>query len=164
MTRPRRRKVAPSPHVCPHSDCASHGWVGWGNLRAHGHRRGGPGRHDVHVGQVQRDGLCALRSAVKNGAVSPAEAIERLGRVPSWVWGALERESERLLVSAVGARTLAMAPRVGHHVAPGLAPACPPGFFTDGFRDYLTALLRHYGQWGQPVRWQATAPAPKPRW
>src|SRR5437870_2941518 len=35
---------------------------------------------------------------------------------------------------------------------------------TDGFREYLTALLTHYGQWVQPPRRQATGPAPQPRW
>src|SRR6516165_5924591 len=35
---------------------------------------------------------------------------------------------------------------------------------TDGFREYATALLTHYGQWVQPPRRQAHGPAPKPRW
>src|SRR5262249_1806556 len=54
--------------------------------------------------------------------------------------------------------------RVIHHVVQVLAPDCAPLFLTDGFRAYLTALLTHYGQWGQPVRRQATGPLPKPRW
>ena len=37
-------------------------------------------------------------------------------------------------------------------------------FLTDGLREYMTALLTHYGQWVQPPRRQATGPAPKPRW
>jgi hypothetical protein len=45
-----------------------------------------------------------------------------------------------------------------------LAPDCAPLFLTDGFREYMTALLTHYGQWVQPKRRQATGPAPKPRW
>jgi hypothetical protein len=40
----------------------------------------------------------------------------------------------------------------------------PPLFLTDGFREYLTALLTHYGHWVQLPRRQATGPAPKPRW
>jgi hypothetical protein len=64
----------------------------------------------------------------------------------------------------VGDRTLAMAQRVAHHVAQGLAPDCAPLFLTDGFREYLTALLTHFGHWVQPVRRQVTGPAPKPRW
>jgi hypothetical protein len=30
-----------SRHFCPHVDCADQGWLGWGNLRAHGPPRGG---------------------------------------------------------------------------------------------------------------------------
>jgi hypothetical protein len=41
-----------------------------------------------------------------------------------------------------------MAQRVVHQVAQVLAPDCAPLFLTDGFKDYLTALLTHYGQWG----------------
>jgi hypothetical protein len=37
-------------------------------------------------------------------------------------------------------------------------------FLTDGFREYLTALLAHYGQWVQPSRRQDKGPHPKPRW
>jgi hypothetical protein len=35
---------------------------------------------------------------------------------------------------------------------------------TDGFKEYTTALLTHYGQWVQPARQRAQGPAPKPRW
>jgi len=45
-----------------------------------------------------------------------------------------------------------------------LASGCVPLFLTDGFKEYATALLTHYGQWGQPERRQATGPRPKPRW
>jgi len=57
-----------------------------------------------------------------------------------------------------------MAQRFVHQVAQVLAPACAPLFLTDGFREYLTALLTHYGQWVQPPRRQAQGPAPKLRW
>src|SRR5207237_10490846 len=69
-----------------------------------------------------------------------------------------------LLAIDVGNRTLAMAQRLVHHVAQVLAPDCAPLFLTDGFREYLTALLTHYGYWMQPPRRQVTGPAPKPRW
>jgi hypothetical protein len=69
-----------------------------------------------------------------------------------------------LLAIDVGDRTLAMAQRVVHHVAQVLAPDCAPLFVTDGFREYLTALLTHYGQWVHPPRQRAQGPAPKPRW
>ena len=120
--------------------------------------------HDVRVRQVQLDELFALLSAVKEGEVSEAEAIERLERSPQWVWVAMDPESKLLLAIDVGDRTLAMAQRVVHQVAQVLAPDCAPLFLTDGFREYLTALLTHYGHWVQPPRRQATGPAPKPRW
>src|SRR5216683_2818023 len=238
-TRGRRRQVDTSTHFCPNPDCASRGWVGWGNLRANGHPSGGPWRqllciacrgyfletlgtlfhgkrasvdlivrvlaclaeglgirgtarvfevdpntvlqwlveaaeqlrafsqhflHDVRVRQVQLDELFALLSAVKAGEVCEAGAIERLERSPQWVWAAIDPESKLLLALDVGNRTLAMTQRLVHQVVQVLAPSCVPLFLTDGFREYLTALLTHYGQWVQPPRRQVTGPLPKPRW
>jgi len=120
--------------------------------------------HGIRVRQVQLDELFALLSAVKDGTVSEADAIERLERAPQWVWVAMDPESKLLLELDVGARTLAMAQRVVHQVAQVLAPDCAPLFLTDGFREYLTALLTHYGQWVQPARRRAQGPAPQPRW
>src|SRR5262249_41134454 len=120
--------------------------------------------HDVRVTQVQLDEVFALLSAVKAGEVSEAEAIERLERSPQWVWTAIDPESKLLLVLDVGERTLAMAQRVVHQVARVLAPGCMPLFLTDGFKEYTTALLTHYGHWVQPARRHATGPAPKPLW
>src|SRR5438552_12334286 len=76
----------------------------------------------------------------------------------------MDPESKLLLAIDVGDRTLAMAQRVVHHIAQVLAPDCAPLFLTDGFREYLTALLTHYGQWVQPPRHQSKGPMPKPRW
>src|SRR5262252_1389786 len=120
--------------------------------------------HDIRVHEVQLDEVFALLSAVQAGEVSEAEAIERLERSPQWVWVAMDPESKLLLALDVGDRTLAMAQRFVHHVAQVLAPDCAPLFLTDGFREYLTALLTHYGQWVQPARQRAQGPAPKPRW
>jgi IS1 family transposase len=120
--------------------------------------------HDMHVNQVQLDELFALLSAVKDGEGNEADAIARLERTPQWVWVALDPESKVLLAIDVGDRTLAMAQRLVHHVAQVLAPDCAPLFLTDGFREYLTALLTHYGDWVQPPRRQDKGPMPKPRW
>ena len=238
-TRGRRRQVDTSMHFCPNPDCASRGWVGWGNLRANGHPNGGHWRqllclvchgyfletlgtifhgkcvsddlivrviaclaeglgirgtarvfevdpntvlqwlveaadqlrafstyflHDLHLHQVQLDELYAVLSAVKDGTVSEAEAIERLERSPRWVWVAMDPESKLLLGLDVGDRTLAMAQCFVHQVVQVLAPDCAPLFLTDGFRESMTAWLTHYGQWVQPERRQAHGPAPQPRW
>jgi len=120
--------------------------------------------HDVRVQQVQLDELCALLSAVKDGTVSEAEAIARLERSPQWVWVAMDPESQWLLAIDVGNRTLAMAQRVVHQVVQVLAPDCAPLFLTDGFREYMTALLTHDGQWVQPPRRQSKGPMSTPRW
>src|SRR6266568_4400972 len=40
-THRRPREVDTSRHCCPHSDCASRGWLRLGNLRANGHPSGG---------------------------------------------------------------------------------------------------------------------------
>jgi hypothetical protein len=57
-----------------------------------------------------------------------------------------------------------MAQRLVHQVTRVLAPHCAPLFLTDGFREYLTALVTHYGQWMHPERRQSKGPQPKPRW
>ena len=120
--------------------------------------------HDIRVTQVQLDELFALLSAVKTGEVSEAEAVERLSRSPHWVWAAIDPVTKLLLTVDIGDHTLAMAQRVVHQVVQVLAPGCVPLFLTDGFKEYTTALLTHYGQWVQPARQRAQGPAPKPRW
>jgi IS1 family transposase len=120
--------------------------------------------HDVHVRQVQLDELFGVLSAVKTGEGSEAEAIERLERSPHWVWVAMDPESKLLLSIDVGERTLATAQRVVHQIVQVLAPDCAPLLLTDGFKEYTTALLTHYGQRVQPARQWAQGPAPKPRW
>src|SRR5215471_16716301 len=119
---------------------------------------------DLHVKQLQLDELYAVLSAVKDGDITTVKAIKRLSRSPHWVWVAIDPVTKLLVAIDVGERTLAMAQRFVHQVAQVLAPDCTPLFLTDGFREYLTALLTHYGQWVQPPRHQAQGPAPKPRW
>ena len=119
---------------------------------------------DVHVRQLQLDDLYAVLSAVKDGQMSEDEAIKQLSRSPHWVWTAIDPQSKLLLAIAVGPRTRAMAQWVVHQVVQMLAPGCVPLFLTDGFKEYMTALLTHFGHWVQPERRQAAGPAPKPRW
>jgi IS1 family transposase len=110
------------------------------------------------------DELFALLSAVKDGTVTEAEAMQRLSRAPHWVWVAMDPVTKLILTMDVGDRTLAMAQRVVHQVAQVVAPDCAPLFLTDGFREYMTALLTHYGCWVKPPRKWAQGAAPKPRW
>ena len=120
--------------------------------------------HDLYVEQVQMDELFALLSAVKEGEMSEVQAIKRLSRYPHWVWTAMDPVSKLIVAWDVGPRTQAMAQRLVHQVKQVLAPACAPLFLTDGFREYLTALVTHYGHWIQPERCQDKGPRPKLRW
>ena len=120
--------------------------------------------HAFHLSQGQLDELYAVLHAVKDGKVSEAEAIACLSRSPQGVWTAMAPERKWLLTLEVGARTLAMAQGGVHQVVQVLAPDCVPRFVTDGFKEYRTALLTHYGRWGQPLRRHAQGAAPQPRW
>src|SRR5215510_870707 len=101
--------------------------------------------HELHLNQIQLDELYAVLSAVRDGDVSASEAIERLSRSPQWVWVAIDPETKLLLSVQVGARTLAMAQAVLHHIAQVLAPGCVPLFLSDGYAHYLTAIVAHFG-------------------
>jgi len=120
--------------------------------------------HDVRVRQVQRAERFARLSAIKDGAVSEAAAIERRDHFPHGVWVAMAPESNVLRALDVGDRTLAMAQRFVHHVTQVWAPDCTPRFLTEGVRASLTAWLTHVGPWVQPPRRQAQGPVPKLRW
>jgi IS1 family transposase len=119
---------------------------------------------DIHVRQLQLDELYAVLRGVKDGEISEEHAIRRLARSRHWVWTAIDPESKLLLAIDVGPRTLAMVQCVVHQVARVLAPGCVPLFLTDGFREYMTALLAHFGHWTQPPRRQDKGPPPKARW
>jgi IS1 family transposase len=119
---------------------------------------------DVRAEHIQMDELFALLSAVKDGQVTESQAITRLSRSPHWVWTAMDPVSKLIVAWDVGPRTQAMAQRLVHQVTQVLAPDCAPLFVTDGFREYLIALVTHYGQWMQPERRQTKGPQPKPRW
>ena len=120
--------------------------------------------NELQINQVQLDELYAVLSAVREGEVSEAEAVERLSRSPHWVWTAMDPESKLLLSVQVGERTLAMAQAVLHQIAQLLAPGCVPLFVSDGYPNYLPAIVSHCGHWVQPPRRQDKGPVPKPRW
>jgi hypothetical protein len=110
--------------------------------------------HELPLTQVQLDELYAVLSAVRDGDMSEAEAVERLSRSPHWVWTAIDPESKLLLSAQVGERTLAMAQAVLHQIAQLLAPGCVPLFVSDGYPHDLTAIVTHFGHWVQPPRRQ----------
>ena len=120
--------------------------------------------HELHINQMQLDELYAVLSAVRDGDLSAAEAIERLSRAPHWVWTAIDPETKLLLSAQVGEHTLAMAQAVLHHIAQLLAPGCVPLFLSDGYPNDLTAIVTHVGCWVQPPRRQAKGNTPKPHW
>ncbi len=119
---------------------------------------------NVQVNHLQLDELFALLSKGKARQGREAEASEHLQRSPHWIWAAMDPVSKLLLALDVGERTLAMAQRLVHRVVQVLAPGCLPLFITDGFKEYATALLTHWGHWVPLPRQRASGPAPKPRW
>jgi IS1 family transposase len=120
--------------------------------------------HELQINQVQLDELYAVLSAVRDAEISEAEAIERLSRSPHWVWTAIDPETKLLLSVQGGERTLAIAQAVLHQIAQILAPDCVPLFLSDGYPNYLTAIVTHFGGWVQPLRRPGKGPTPKPRW
>ena len=57
-----------------------------------------------------------------------------------------------------------MAQAVLHQIAQLVTPGCVPLFLSDGYPNYLTAIVTHFGHWVHPPRRQARGPASKPRW
>jgi hypothetical protein len=91
--------------------------------------------HAIRVTPGQLDALCALLRALKAGAGSETEAVERLSRAPHCVWAAIDPERTWRLALNIGARPLARAQRVVHQVVQGLAPGCVPLFLTEGCKE-----------------------------
>jgi hypothetical protein len=111
--------------------------------------------HDVRVTHGPRDELEARRRAIKDRAISEAEASKRRARSPPWVGRAIEPAPTLLLVSDVGSRPRARAPGFVPQGARVVASGWVPLVLTDGLQASTTALLAHGGQWGQPARRQA---------
>jgi IS1 family transposase len=120
--------------------------------------------HELEVNHIQLDELYAVLSAVRDGEMSEAEAIEQLSRSPHWVWTAMDPETKLLLSVQEGDRTLDMAQAMLHQIVQLLVPGCVPLFLSDGNPNYLPAIVAHFGHWVQLPRRQARGPAPKPRW
>ena len=139
----------------------------WGGLGEAADPREAFARHvlrDLDVEPGQLDARCAGRSAVKAGEGSARPAITCLSRSPHGVWGALDPVGKRRVAGEGGARTLALAQRLGPQGTAVRTPHCAPLFLTGGWRDSLTALVTHSGDWRQAERRQAPGPQPTPRW
>jgi hypothetical protein len=87
---------------------------------------------ELPLHQRQLDALYAVLSAVQDGDVRAAEAIEPRSRSPHWVWTAIAPETNLLLSVKGGARPLAMAQAALHHVAQRVAPGWLPRFVSAG--------------------------------
>lgn len=87
-----------------------------------------------------------MLSAVQDGTLSEAEAMACLEHSPHWGWVAIDPVTKLWLTINVGARMRAVAQGVVRQVVQVLAPGCVPLCLTDGFKEYTTALLRHYEQ------------------
>ena len=70
---------------------------------------------DVHVTQLQLDELYAVIRDLKGGAISEADALERLELSRPWVWTAIDPVSKLILAIEVGPRTVAMAAGLTDH-------------------------------------------------
>ena len=75
-TRGRKRQVDTGHQFCPHPDCPYRGWVGWGNLRAHGHPHGGPWRQLLCV--VCRRSFLETLGTLFHGKRASVELIVRV--------------------------------------------------------------------------------------
>lgn len=75
-THRRPREIDTSRHFCPHRHCDSRGWLGLGNLRAHGHPSGGPWRQ-CHCISCQGDFL-ETHGTIFHGKHAEVERIVRV--------------------------------------------------------------------------------------
>src|SRR5262245_27500213 len=119
---------------------------------------------DMHINQLQLDEVYAVLRGVKAGEISAKQAIKRLERSRHWVWTAIDPVSKWLVAIEVGPRTLEMAQRVVHHVGGVFAPGWRPAWFSDGFKDYLPAIVGHCGWWVVPERRPGKGPWLKSCW
>src|ERR687888_396153 len=170
FTRGRRRTVETRQQFCPDDDCSYYGWVGRGNIRANRYPGGKPWRQfqcvscqgyfqETHGTPLHGKRVSSDLFVWAVGALAEGLGIRAVAR-----GFAIDPVTKLLLTVDVGDRTRAMAQRVVHQVVQVLAPGCVPLFLTDGFKEYTTALLTHFGQWVQPPRRQDKGPTPKPRW
>jgi hypothetical protein len=101
---------------------------------------------ELEITQVQLDALYATLSAVRDGELSEADAIERLSTSALWVWTAVDPESKLMRGLQVGDRVLAMVQALLHQITQLLTPGWMPLFLSDGNPNDLPAIGSHFGQ------------------
>ena len=74
FTRGRRRHIETTGHFCPHTECAYHGRVDWGNIRANGHPSGRRWRQLVCLG-CRRYFLETVSTPFHGKQVDPAKLV-----------------------------------------------------------------------------------------
>ena len=100
---------------------------------------------------------CSVRC---RGDISAAEAVARFSQSPT---GCGRRSIPRASCSSAPRSGNAPWPwprAVLHQIAQLVVPGGVPLFLRDGYPNYLTAIVAHFGQWVQPPRRQATGPRP----
>lgn len=95
--------------------------------------------HHLEIDQVQLDDLYVRLRAVHT---------QQKGRV-RWVYNALDPVSKFWLGYSLGERSLPTVQRLVHQVIRRLVPGQIPLFLTDGEPSFESALLGHFGQWGE---------------
>ena len=94
---------------------------------------------NLEIDQVQLDDLYVrLRTAQS----------KQKGRV-RWLYNALDPVSKFWLGYTLGERALPTVQRLVHQVIERLIPGKIPLFLTDGEPSFESALLGHFGQWGE---------------
>lgn len=94
---------------------------------------------DLAVNQVQLDDLYVRLRAAQS---------KPKGRV-RWLYNAFDPVSKFWLGYSLGERSLSTVQHLVHRVIQRLAPGQQPLFLTDGEPSFESALLGHFGQWGE---------------
>jgi transposase-like protein len=95
--------------------------------------------HHLEIDQVQLDDLYVRLRAAQS---------KQKGRI-RWLYDALDPVSKSWLGYSLGERTLPTVQRLVHQVISRLVPDKIPLFLTDGEPSFESALLGHFGQWGE---------------
>jgi hypothetical protein len=104
-------------------------------------------KHSIYTSGATGDAVPCMPELARyaSSTIIWSVSFELLRYEPNWVWVAVDPVSRLLLAIDVGERTRAISQCVVHQVVGVLAPGCVPVFLTDGFKEYVMALLTHFG-------------------